>query len=113
MKVLFFALTTFAVLATTAAAGDKVSGTFSFDDDHCKGLGKGQHCNMAFQIDGDAAKALYENMKDKGVHEECTGGTEKSAKSGLHCIKGSDGKYNCDFGYEFKDSAFGGSGIDC
>jgi hypothetical protein len=65
-------------------SGDKVSGTSSFDDDRCKGLGKGQHCNMDFQIDGDAAKALYENMKDKGVHEECTGGTEKSEKSGLH-----------------------------
>ena len=113
MKLFFSALATFVVLAATASAGDKVSGTFSFDDDRCKGLGKGQHCNMAFQIEGDAAKALYENMKDKGVHEECTGGTEKSEKSGLHCIKGSDAKYNCDFGYEFKDSAFSGSGIDC
>ena len=58
MKFFFSALATFAVLATTACAGDKVSGRFSFDDDRCKGLGKGQHSNMAFQIDGDTARAL-------------------------------------------------------
>ena len=48
---------------------------------------------------------------DTGVHEECTGGMEKSDGQGLHCIKSADGTYDCDFGYSFSKKAFTGSGV--
>ena len=104
MKLLLAFTLIFPAAATSALAADpQLKGTFVFNEDK----------TIGFYVVGDAAKALFDNMPVKAVKEECTGGMEKSDKSGLNCIKNDDGTYNCDFGYDFKKRAFSGSGQDC
>ncbi len=103
MKLIFAAVLIVSSLTSPAIAEDKIDGTFSINEDK----------SFSFAVEGAAAKALYNGMKGKAVREECTGGLEKTDGSGLHCIKGDDGRYDCDFGYNFKAHAFDGSGQDC
>jgi hypothetical protein len=96
-------------------AGEEVplKGLAYLDEEGCaKGL-KSESCVLSFQLSGKAAKLLYDGMPVKAVKEECTGGMEKSDGKGLHCIKSSDGTYDCDFGYTFSKKAFTGSTVDC
>jgi hypothetical protein len=98
-----------------AAALDafKIEGTAFLDEEACaKSLGA-EGCTLSFTLTGKAAKSLFDGMRAKAVKEECTGGMEKSDKSGLHCIKNSATDYTCDFGYHFKEREFGGSSMDC
>ncbi len=106
MKTFLSAILIVSGLTVPALADDpKITGTFSITDDK----------NVAFHVEGDAAKALFDGMTGKVVDEECTASKVKSDKSGLKCGKGDDGKYSCDFGYKFKAHAFGdaGGGDDC
>jgi hypothetical protein len=105
-----------AVLASGSAMADDgvpLKGTAFLDEEGCaKGL-KASTCVLSFQLSGKAAKLLFDGMPVKAVKEECTGGMEKSDGKGLHCIKSSDGTYDCDFGYTFSKKAFTGSTVDC
>ncbi len=103
------------VMIERACADDGVplKGTAFLDVEGCaKGL-KASTCVLSFQLSGKAAKLLFDGMAVKAVKEECTGGMEKSDGKGLHCIKSSDGTYDCDFGYTFSKKAFTGSTVDC
>jgi hypothetical protein len=112
LKILRLALIA-AVCASSAFAddGDQLTGGFSFDreDDACPKLGT---CTISFQVTGAAAKAIYEKMRIKAVSDECTGGVEKSDKSGMRCYK-VDNEYNCDFGYSFAKKRFTPSLVTC
>ena len=103
------------LFVSPALAGDDVplKGTAFLDAEGCKDGTKSSTCVLSFQLSGKAAKLLYEGIPGKGVSEECTGGMEKSDGNGLHCIKSSDGTYDCDFGYSFSGKAFTGSNVDC
>jgi hypothetical protein len=103
------------LLASPAAAGDEVplKGSAFLDAEACKDGLKSDTCMLSFQLTGKAAKLLFDGMRAKAVQEECTGGMEKSDGSGLHCIKSTDGTYDCDFGYSFSGKAFTGSSVDC
>lgn len=104
----------FALAALPALAQEEITleGRAFLDEEACaKGL-QGADCVLTFEVSGKAAKLLYEGMKVKARHEECTGGMEK-AENGLHCIMGEDKTYNCDFGYHFKDKEFAGGHLDC
>jgi hypothetical protein len=98
-----------------AAALDafKIEGAAFLDDEACAAGLEAEGCVLTFSITGKAAKTLYEGMKAKPQKEECTGGLQKVEDSGLNCINNSDTEYKCDFGYHFKERAFGGSGMDC
>ena len=91
----------------------KLEGTAFLDEEACAKGTASPDCILSFTITGKAAKTLYDGMTVKAVKEECTGGMEKTSKSGLHCIKGDAKDYNCDFGYGFKKGKFGPSGLDC
>ncbi|MBG1231437.1 hypothetical protein [Aestuariivirga litoralis] len=104
MKYLLASILILSSFAPSAFAEDtKITGAYSITEEK----------NFAFFVDGAAAKELFDRMKQKAVHEECTGGMEKTDASGMHCIKAEDGTYACDFGYDFKKHAFSGSGDDC
>lgn len=83
------------------------------DQDTCDKNMKGKDCVLSFSIEGDAAKLLYNGLKVKAVHEECTGGMEKIGGGGLHCIKQDEKTYTCDFGYSLGKEEFTGSHMDC
>jgi hypothetical protein len=110
------ALCMFSLFAIDMARADDavpLKGTAFLDAEGCaKGL-KSEACVLSFQLSGKAAKLLFDGMPVKAVKEECTGGMEKSDGKGLHCIKSSDGTYDCDFGYTFSEKAFTGSTVDC
>ncbi len=91
----------------------KLEGTVFLDEEACAKGTSAPDCVLSFDIQGAAAKILYNGLPGKGKHEECTGGMEKSDGKGLHCIKGTDGTFSCDFGYQFKKKAFTGSHMDC
>lgn len=105
------------LLASPAAAGDAVplqgSAFLGDGDGDCVGGVKSASCVLSFQLSGKAAKLLFDGMRVKAVKEECTGGMEKADGKGLHCIKSSDGTYDCDFGYSFSGKKFTGSSVDC
>jgi hypothetical protein len=103
------------LIASPALAGDEVplKGSAFLDEEGCKDGAKSSTCVLSFQLSGKAAKLLYEGMAGKAVSEECTGGMEKTDGNGLHCIKSSDGTYDCDFGYSFSGKSFTGSSMDC
>jgi hypothetical protein len=90
----------------------KIEGTAFLDEEACaKGL-NAEGCILSFQISGKTAKTLYDGMTAKAVQQECTGGLQK-VEGALNCIKDSETDYSCDFGYDFKEGSFGGSGVDC
>ena len=103
------------LFVSPALAGDEVplKGSAFLHDEACAGGIKSDSCILSFQLSGKAAKLLFQGMRAKAVSEECTGGMEKSDGNGLHCIKSSDGTYDCDFGYSFSGKAFTGSNVDC
>lgn len=90
---------------------DPLTGEFFFDreDDACPKLGT---CTISLQITGSAAKAIFDKMRTKAKPDECTGGVEKSDKSGMRCFK-VDKEYNCDFGYSFEKKQFSQSLVTC
>lgn len=107
--VLFTGLTCAPAVALDAF---KIEGTAFLDEEACaKGL-NAEGCILSFQISGKTAKTLYDGMTAKAVQQECTGGLQK-VEGGLNCIKDSETDYTCDFGYNFREGSFGGSGVDC
>jgi hypothetical protein len=111
----FHSLALIFLLVSPAVAGDAVplQGSAFLGEEACTGGLKSAACVLSFQLSGKAAKLLFDGMRAKAVKEECTGGMEKADGNGLHCIKSSDGTYDCDFGYSFSGKAFTGSGVDC
>jgi hypothetical protein len=93
--------------------GVSIGGMAFPDTEACDKDMKGKDCMLTLTIDGDAAKLLFNGLKAKAVHEECTGGMEKVGGGGLHCIKSDDNTYTCDFGYAFGKEEFTGSHMDC
>jgi len=110
------ALLALALTCLPAAAQEEsiTLGGMAFPDtDNCDKNMKGKDCVLTFSIEGDAAKLLYNGIKAKAVHEECTGGMEKIGGGGLHCIKTDEKTYTCDFGYAFGKEEFTGGHMDC
>jgi hypothetical protein len=103
------------LFTTPAMAGTDVplQGSAFIGEEECAGGLKSDPCKLSFQLTGKAAKLLFDGLRVKAIQEECTGGMEKSDGKGLHCIKSTDGSYDCDFGYSFSEKAFAGSSQDC
>ncbi len=104
------------VLASGVAMADDsvpIKGSVFLGEEGCPGGVKSKDCILTFQLEGKAAKLLFDGMRVKAVKEECTGGMEKVDGNGLNCIKSDDGTYNCDFGYTFSKKVFTGGAVDC
>jgi hypothetical protein len=108
-------LTAFVIILLSPPAvaeeSDALTGSFGFDreDDACPKLGT---CTISFQINGAAAKAIYNKMRVKAVADECTGGLVKEDGQGMRCYK-EDSGFSCDFGYSFEKKKFGDSLVTC
>ena len=101
-------------LASAAEAAQEsgdLKGTYGFFDS-CGPDGKAKTCVMTFEIEGDAAKALYSRMPEKAVPEPCTDGLLKDDGHGLRCYK-ANSEFRCDFGYSFGGRKFTGSDVSC
>ncbi|MCA0434498.1 MAG: hypothetical protein LCH46_14700 [Proteobacteria bacterium] len=112
----------FAIAALVALSGAgpalaldelKLEGTAFLDEELCAKDLQTKDCSLTIQVEGAAAKQLYDGLKVKAIQEECTGGMEKFDGSMLHCIKYEDGTYLCDFGYYFKEKSFGPGRTSC
>jgi hypothetical protein len=112
-RIMILGLSLIASLPAVAQEAPKLEGTVLLDAEACGKGYKGPDCVLSFDIQGEAAKILYNGMSAKAKHEECTGGMEKSDGKGLHCIMAEDKTYSCDFGYHFAKKTFGGSNMDC
>ncbi len=108
----------FLFLSPAAAAeeipleGNAVLGAFQGDPDCAEGV-KSDTCILSFRLTGQAAKLLFEGLRDEARREECTGSLEKGGGNGLFCHAYEDGTYLCEFGYSFKEDAFTFSAEDC
>ena len=63
--------------------------------------GQSWPCIAYFELNGDAARQLYENMRVPARTDLCTEGFMKTDVSGLHCYSAGDGDHGCYFGYDF------------
>jgi hypothetical protein len=66
-------------------------------------------CRFYLELHGEAARALYENMRSEAAPDECTEGRVKIDREMLRCFRANDGDYICDVGYDFDrmDLVFG------
>ena len=98
--------------AAAIAEGEKaLKGIFYLQEDVC---GKGSaKCEITLQIEGDAARVLYENMKSKAVADWCTEGFMKVDADALRCFLMPDKTYECDVGYSFAKKRLVGSSVTC
>ena len=115
----FSYLALFFLFLSPAAAADEIPlegsarlGVFEGDPDCADGV-KSDTCILSFQLRGNAAKLLFDGMRDEAQRDECTGSLEKSGGNGLFCHAYEDGTYFCEFGYSFKEDAFVFSAEDC
>jgi hypothetical protein len=92
--------------------GNAVLGAFQGDPDCAEGV-KSDTCILSFRLTGQAAKLLFEGLRDEAQREECTGSLEKGGGNGLFCHTYEGGTYLCEFGYSFKEDAFTFSAEDC
>ena len=77
----------------------KLSGIVHQGEKACPENGKGD-CTLYFELDGEAAKAVFQAMRSKATVDECTGGMMKIDPSGLHCYAADNGNHGCYFGYD-------------
>lgn len=63
--------------------------------------GQARPCVAFFELHGQAARQLYDNMRTPAKADLCTEGHMKTDESGLHCFASGDGRYGCYFGYHF------------
>ena len=98
-----------------AAAADEIPlhGEAYLGEEICASGMKSDTCILSFQLKGEAAKLLFDGLRDEAQREECTGSMEKSGGNGLFCHKYEDGTYLCEFGYSFKEDAFVFGAEDC
>lgn len=57
-------------------------------------------CDAYFELEGEAARQLYNSMRTTPVADLCTEGLMKSDTTGLHCYLTGSGEYGCHFGYD-------------
>ncbi len=58
-------------------------------------------CTAYFELHGQSARRLYDNMRASMVEDICTRGKMKTDRSGLHCFHSAEDGYGCFFGYDF------------
>jgi hypothetical protein len=63
--------------------------------------GQAPFCNIYFELHGEVARALYENMRSEAKPDVCTEGLVKIDKGVARCFKTGDDDYSCDVGYDF------------
>ena len=100
---------------TSGLAEDKsgeLSGTFGFYGETCEGNSHAKDCVISFELNGTAAKALFDRMPVMAVPEACTDGLLKDDGNGMRCYK-AEGIYRCDFGYSFSKRKMTGSHVSC
>lgn len=61
-------------------------------------------CTAYFELDGEAARQLFDNMQAEPEADLCTEGLMKTDASGLHCYRSGGGEHGCYFGYSFAQS---------
>jgi hypothetical protein len=106
-------ISTLMIFAAPAFAADKLEGFFYLNQDTCGKGTKNAKCKANFQVYGNAAKALYNQMKTKPTFDSCTEGQVKTDGSGMNCIFNKNKTYQCDFGYSFSDKKMVSSDVDC
>lgn len=90
-----------------------LQGNVTLYSETCPDGPKGADCTLSFFIEGEAAKLLFEGMRDEATRDECVGGTAKGDGSGLYCNLGDDGSAFCEFGYHYAEKRFGSGGLGC
>lgn len=92
-------------------SGD-LSGGYGFYGDQCEENNQADPCVVTIQINGGAAREIYNRMPDKALPDECTGGLVKEDNNGMRCYK--EGKeFSCDFGYSFSGRKMVPSNVTC
>lgn len=105
---LFLSLRTGAALAAGEGA---LKGDFYLQKEVCKK--GGAKCEITLSIQGEAARALYENMESKAEKDACTEGFVKIDADALRCFLMPDETYECDVGYSIAKKRLVGSDISC
>jgi hypothetical protein len=104
-------LLSFQTGASLAASEGALKGDFYLQKEVCQeGSAK---CEITLEIQGEAARALYENMKSKAEKDDCTEGFVKIDSGALRCFLMPDKTYECDVGYSFAKKRFVGSDVSC
>lgn len=84
-------------------AGDgkeyRIEGILYFGSRDCADSQPGP-CDAYFELEGGAARQLYEKMRAAERADICTGGWMKTDSTGLHCNLSGSGDYACNFGYD-------------
>jgi hypothetical protein len=80
-----------------------LEGIFFLGGTECE-TAKAGACAVYFELDGEAAKLVYENMRSKAKTDLCTEGFMKTDDTGLHCYRSGSGEHGCYFGYDFARS---------
>jgi hypothetical protein len=112
---LLFGFVCVLLLATPQALAKdegKVEGTFFLKKEGCDRTKPGD-CPINLELSGTVAKTLYEAMVGAAKADACTEGQVKTDPSGMRCYKLPGGKFECDFGYNFKSSRMTASNVSC
>ena len=93
-------LLTAASLTTHVQANQRLEGFFRLGNQNCTD-GNTDTCFYYLELTGEAAKALYDNMRSEPEKDDCGGGTVKSDDERLLCFRFKADDYACWFGYDF------------
>jgi len=81
-------------------SSSKIDGIFYLTENGC-GTDPSATCVFNAQLQGGAAKVLYENMKSAPKPDACVDGLVKSDDDKMICYKSDIDHYQCFFGYDF------------
>jgi len=90
----------------------KLEGRFHLSARNCPD-GAGQTCFYYVELDGWAAKQLYDSMRTRPQIDACTEGMMKSDEDGLHCFRSGSGGYGCYFGIDLVRRKLVGGDFSC
>lgn len=78
----------------------KLNGIQHLDKRPCA-ANPGKACTAYFELYGETARRMFDNMKAPARTDLCTEGLMKTDPTGLHCYRSGRGEYGCYFGYDF------------
>jgi hypothetical protein len=109
-----FALAASALLATPAVSQEIPSVPLDgvFRAEPCADA-PDRTCRFFQELRGEAARVLFEGIRSEAKPDECTGGEVKIDADTLRCFKLGDGRYLCDFGFDFGEKKFVFGDVTC